>query len=253
MNEPCNKLYHYTSLATALEYILPRRKLLLNPLLKTNDPREYKSFVFSARYSESLNLEDLKKTNRQISNVLRADCKVLCFSIDHKDQFGFEYSRMWAHYGGNHMGVCLELDKAQFIDENKKIIDPKLIRPIKYDKLNFDDVISQQKEVDVNRLNMIGLSRYVKEVFRPEHLKYFYFTKNKEWKSEREVRVIHFSEETKNEYCSIQKSLRKIYLGVDFHDSYLPAISKFCNDNSIPIYRMEYTDNVRLTPHQINY
>ena len=149
--KPKNRLYHYTSLSTALEFILSKRELLLNPLRKTNDPREYKSFVFAAKYWANSDNGHTEQNNKEISRLLRDDCKVLCFSDDYENYFGYEYARMWAHYGDNHKGVCLELDKTQFIEENKNIIDPNLIKPIHYYKLEFKNIMSQQKQIDYAR------------------------------------------------------------------------------------------------------
>lgn len=73
-------LYHYCKLNTALEHILPAQKLRFNLLNKTNDPRENKSFVFA---SESWGpIPNSDERNEVISEMLRKDCKVICFSRD---------------------------------------------------------------------------------------------------------------------------------------------------------------------------
>jgi hypothetical protein len=113
--KPKNRLYHYCSFETSVKYILPELKLRLNPLVTTND---------------------------------QSACKVLCFSEDDPNYFGYESSRMWTSYGGNHKGICLEFDKNEFINENNP----------------------------------------------------------------------------SDEFCSIKKSLKNIYLGIDFEDENLQAI-----------------------------
>lgn len=245
-----NKLYHYTSLATALEFILPGFQLLLNPLENTNDPREYKSFVFATKQLDNPDYPTSKHDNERVSELLRDDCKVLCFSDDYENYFGYEYARMWAHYGDNHKGVCLELDKAQFLKENSDVIDPHLVKRLKYNNLDLNRINSLPL-LDYTKVTELGLARFLKKVFRPKHLEYLYFQKNEEWKSEREIRVMYFSSAKENEYCSIQESLTNIYLGVDFHDSYLPALFNLIDHKSIDIYRMEYSANVRLTAKPI--
>jgi hypothetical protein len=248
LTPPGNRIYHYCTLTTALEYIFPNRNLLLSPITKTNDPRENKSFVFAATFfHDDLQLNQLDARNKEISNALREDCKVLCFSEDTKHFFGFESSRMWAHYGGNHKGICLELDREEFIKENSGLIKEELFRKITYYELEPSKP-EEHKIVDHTIMKAIGMKRYLSEIFRPAHLEYLYFTKNKEWESEQELRLVHFSDNKQNEYCSIKNSLRNIFLGVDFHDSYLPSIINLCPN--IDISKLEYKE-VRLISSEI--
>ncbi|MFL5764924.1 MAG: DUF2971 domain-containing protein [Bacteroidia bacterium] len=245
---PGNRIYHYCKLSTAIEHILPNNQLLLSPIKNTNDPRENKSFVFGAQWwQDDFNIGKMNELNQEISNALRDDCKLMCFSEDYKHFWGYESSRMWAHYGDNHKGLCIELDKEEFLKENAGIIDPKLMRKINYYEFNIREPIIH-KTVDHTLLKKMGMQEYLREVFRPEHLEYLYFTKNKEWESEQELRLLHFSKNKANEYCSIKKSIRNIFLGVDFHDSYLPAITALCP--SIDISKLEYGD-VRLIPLEV--
>lgn len=88
----------------------------------------------------------------------------------------------------------------------------------------------------------------MQEDFRPKHLDYLYFTKNKEWESEQEIRLIHFSNKTGKEYCSIEKSLVNIFLGVDFHIGYLPSLVMLCPH--IHISKL-YFHGVQLLPKEI--
>ena len=49
--KPGDFLYHYTSLATAVEHIIPSQTLLLNPFRRLNDPREASGCTCSRRRS----------------------------------------------------------------------------------------------------------------------------------------------------------------------------------------------------------
>ncbi|MBS1977842.1 MAG: DUF2971 domain-containing protein [Bacteroidetes bacterium] len=235
-------LYHYCKLATAIEYILPAKRLLLNQLGKTNDPRENKDFVFAGLNISANEPFNLNEQNALITRELRRDCKLLCLCKDHSPFFGYELSRMWALYGDNHKGICIEFDIELFKKENASKIDVANFREIKYYRLDVTQPIVH-REVDYERVTRVGLAKYVREDFRPNNLEYLFFTKNKEWESEQEVRLLYFSDATENEYCSIAKSIRSIYLGVDFNHQYLPAIKATCQ--SIPIYQLDYRD-VRL-------
>lgn len=243
-----NRIYHYCKLQTAIEFILPPRQLLLSPLINTNDPRENKSFVFAAAYGPGSDFKDLNENNAEVSKLLRKDCKVMCFSQGHNHFFGYEYSKMWAHYGDGHKGICIQLDKEEFLKENSETISAEYMRKVNYKEFDPTKPHEGHKMVDYNSMKQVGNEQYLKEHFRKMHLDYLYFTKDKEWESEKETRLMHFSEKKENEYCSIQKSLKHIYLGVDFNDNYLPSIIALCPD--IPISKLEYTA-VRLTAKEM--
>ncbi len=237
--KPGNRIYHYCKLSTALNFILPEMKLLLNQIIKTNDPRENKDFNFAATYWSSDNSSKLNNRNKEISQLLREDCKVLCFSTDYKHFFGSNLSSMWAHYGDNHKGLCLELDRNEFIKENKDKIQKGYFKEMIYYEFNPKLPI-RHKMVDFTAVEDNNLKKYIKGDFRKKHLDYLYFTKNKEWNNEHEIRLIYFSNNDENEYCLIKKSLKNIHLGIDFEDKNLPIINTLANDKDI--YKMKYGD-----------
>lgn len=72
-------IYHYCKLDTALEFILPKMELLLNPIVKTNDPRENQDLSFISTYLNS-DEDFLKENSPTVSTQIREGCKVLCFS-----------------------------------------------------------------------------------------------------------------------------------------------------------------------------
>jgi len=235
--KPNNRLYHYRTFEVFVKYIAPELKLRLNSINKTNDPRENKHFNFASTSKKTI--PNLLNSNKKVSKILRQDCKVLCFSDDNVNYHGYEMSRMWAYYGENHKGICLEIDKHEFINENKEFINPNLLRKIRYKQQR---VHSEQKFINVDYTNIKKgeLEKYLKTTFRRKHLKHLFFTKNKEWQSEEEIRLIHFSNEIKDEYCSIKNSLKKIYLGVDFDEKKIPILIKLCPN--VNIYKLEYAE-----------
>ncbi|NOS90620.1 MAG: DUF2971 domain-containing protein [Cyclobacteriaceae bacterium] len=170
-----SKLYHYCKLSTAIEHILPTKRLLLNTLGRTNDPREKKSFVFAGSSMNASDLAHPTNWSSKISGEIRSDCKILCFCGDHSPYFGYELSRMWALYGENHRGVCIELDKGKFLEENQDKILKELFRPITYYTLDVSKPIIHRK-IDFDRINKIGLKEYVQNEFRPENIEYLFFT-----------------------------------------------------------------------------
>jgi len=240
-------LFYYCKLNVAIEFILAERRILLSPLIGTNDPREYKQFIFATVSDHKTKHEDLKETDNEVSRIIREDSKVICFSECYKDFFGYEYSKMWAHYGDNHRGICLRIDKNEFLKENSSIIDKSLLKSITYNEFNVRSPQEKHKEVDHIKMRKIGKDRYLKEIFRREYLDYLFFTKDKEWESEREVRLLHFGNPNGIEYCSIRNSLKEIHLGVDFVYNYLPSIKSLCPD--VEIKKMVYKGVRLLSRH----
>jgi hypothetical protein len=241
---PYNRLYHYRSLKTATEHILPKHKLRLGFLSDTNDPRENRDFIFSTVIENGVEIGNLAEKNKEVNRLLRADCKILSFSDDNENYYGYERSRMWVHYGESHKGICLELDKDEFLKENSDLINSDLLKPIRY----FEFKIREKYDhitVHYKTNNKEEHERYIKNDFRHEHLEHLYFTKNKEWDSEAEIRLIHFSNNPEYEFVSIKKSLKNIYVGVDFDEANLPKLTSVCPN--IDIYKLEFKE-VRMTP-----
>src|SRR5665647_929811 len=108
-------LYHYTSVDTALNYILKNRTLKFNPFNAVNDPREKKEWDISPFVRMGLNLE-LKQydaISREISDLLKSNAKMVCFCRDKDEAIGqwqpealfnrgFSKPNMWHHYGNEH-------------------------------------------------------------------------------------------------------------------------------------------------------
>jgi hypothetical protein len=164
-------IYHYCKLNTAIEHILCDKRLLLSPIKNTNDPRENKSFDFGAitEFTESIGgVGTLMNVNKEVSEILRRDCKVICFSEDHNSISGYQLSRMWALYGDNHKGFCIKLDKEAFLNENANLINPDFFRKVSYKDFN-PNLPAEKKWINHDSMNSMGIERYVLESFRPEH------------------------------------------------------------------------------------
>jgi hypothetical protein len=248
-NNPGNRLYHYTSFETLVFYILPQMRLLLNPIINTNDPRENKSYVFNtlclSKHAESLKSKLGDKSDEIISNYIRKGVKTLCFCEDNEYNewlWGCCLSGMWAHYGSNHQGICIELNKEKFIEENKQNIQIKFFEKINYVnlkpnaeksrlKFNFDDALSNS-----------GIKNYIKTNYRKENSKHLFFTKNLEWKFENETRLIYFSENKLKEYCSIKDSITNIYLGMNFNYDKLSVLKLLIKNSAVDLMKIEYRD-----------
>lgn len=237
-------IYHYTKLSTAIEHILSTKKLLLNSISRSNDPKEYKRLIFNRFVSRETfdKYPDTLKYEEQISKKLREGCKMICFSTGYnpssnkgRDFFpikGFALSTMWTHYGDNHRGVCIAIDKEKFINENPEYIQKKYFRVIKY----FELPEHNYPELDYEKLTKEGEEIYIEKI-KQKYFEFIFFSKSIEWNSEHEFRLIYSSESEQEEYCSIENSIVGVYLGLNANENYIPAIKALCNKQ---IYKMDF-------------
>lgn len=251
-----NFIYHFTRSEKAIFNIIPSGKLLLNSFEKTNDPREYKSFGFGSingDFDETNLISEFVAEQDRISKLIKKDCKVLCFCEDYftEDEWwdGFNLPRMWAQYGDNHRGICLEIDKQKFIEENKDILESDLtfFESIHYTNRDHYPFVEFDKYRKQGEL-------YLRDFIRANY-KYLFFQKNKDWETEHEIRLIHFNNSEKK-FCSIKNSLRRIITGIDFDKDRLRILAKISEgfklsaadyDNGVIKifnYRAEYLDEL---------
>lgn len=125
------KIYHYTRLSTAIEFILPSMTLRTNFLNKMNGPKENQKWSFGgvnvpyeSLYPE-INLNPNKDAAHfdsmyQLGEDIKSKLQAICFVYTDKYN-GYENEMMWAQYAENHCGVCLEIDTDLFLEENKDI------------------------------------------------------------------------------------------------------------------------------------
>lgn len=90
------RLYHMTSLKTAINFILPERRMRLSRFETLNDPFELKSIKFEGPRGRHILKKVLEHFNDNVG--------LLCM-VKH-----WESPIMWAHYTENHHGVCLGFD-----------------------------------------------------------------------------------------------------------------------------------------------
>lgn len=125
----------------------------------------------------------------------------------------------------------------------KKIL-PGYFKEIDYYEFDISKPLIH-KSIDFDRIREIGLVKYIRNEFRPNNIDYLFFTKNHEWESEHEFRLIYFSDLIENEYCDIKTCIENIFLGIDFDENYLPSIN-----GKAPNINIESLDfkGVRLVP-----
>ena len=232
-------LYHYTKAETAIRKILPDKVLLMNFLANMNDPKENLTHVINV--NESINQWKNGVSNYQeflLAHKIRDGVRLSSFSTDREFLVegrmqklkGYEFQKMWSMYGQNFEGVCFEIDKNIFIEENESLIKShKIIKnKVEYKTYQFIDIPTPLQGVDLSKnknhrtptLSEFWENLKEDERFINERL----FTKNIDWEGESEYRFITLSNDSDSIYLSMQKSLTKVILGLNFSKHLLPSI-----------------------------
>ena len=234
------KIYHYTKLNTAIEFILPSMSLRTNFLSKMNGPKENQKWAFGGinvpyetLYSTTdsntdahrVHFDSMYKFGEEIKSKIQAICFV------YSDVYnGYENEMMWAQYTENHKGVCLELDTELFIKENSHI------NIFKFQNINYE--LKEDEWVYWNR-NLSkdqNIDQFIKRNF--ENL---FLSKSHYWEKEYERRLLIVA----NDYyhLNIKESLTGIYYGLSTNFNYDVAIQQFIDPVKTKRYRVYFEDN----------
>ena len=248
--------FHYTSADTA-EKILSSGELWLAPFTSTNDPRENAQWhvdftwpVDGGRPPERLlNLsgEVCARVDETLDRHFRQGAVLSCFCLDRQPyedsaagtffHRGWARARMWEQYGEKHHGACLVFDHHEFlelVDTHRPVeegsffshlevryIDAPLKIPVPLEAAIADDLIGKLNELQVRD----GIAEHV------------YFTKNRDWESESEYRIVCVRWDPPSEELgmpvpiSFGRSLKAIVLGQDFEMAASTGLSRFLDQH----------------------
>jgi len=206
------KIYHYTKFETFTSYILPEMRLRFNPFSGCNDPFEF--FIsceiginsFTIQYYQEL----ANEYNRQLEKY-----KFICYSKDKDSRHpnGFKLSTMWAHYGQNHDGICIELDSKK-LDYSQFKKDTIIRKSVRYSRKNSIGTINSHfPEMNINETIEDYIRRGILNSVKAWESSSL-FTKLPDWRIEKEYRVVYKSNDKKFEYLDISKAITSVYLGV---------------------------------------
>ncbi|MFN3771737.1 DUF2971 domain-containing protein [Cloacibacterium normanense] len=236
-----SKIYHYTKLSTAIEFILPSMRLRTNFLSKMNGPKENQKWNFGSInvpyetiYPELHSKLDKNlfhfKSMEKLGEEIKSKIQAICFSNSDEYQ-GYINEMMWAQYAENHMGICLEIDTELFLEENKEIEIFKF-QNINYNPKKDDAWIFWNNNLSIEE----NIENYIKRNFES-----LFLSKSHYWEKEYEKRLLVM----KNDYCyfKIKNSLTGIYYGLFTNHNYDIAIQQFINPNMTKIYKVYFEGN----------
>ena len=257
-------IYHYTSLNTAMEWILPSRRLRFSSFMNVNDP--FEKVTRSIGYwfkgiDTSDNDRVLEYKNYDLANSIRLnDSKLLCFSQnDEKIKFsgstyidrnkyyrtGFFKPRMWAQYGGNNRGVCLAISRDELAKEIKNTYsDFTMYRS----QVNYSDAIDENREAHKIRINpseIIDFRKYYIEEHIKNNRQQLFFNKNSDWKDEKEYRYLIITEGKDNDYyVDISNCIRGVFCGIEFPDVYMESLKSLTKYLEVDVFKLYINDGM---------
>jgi len=234
------KIYHYTKLSTAIEFILPAMTLRTNFLDKMNGPKENQKWTFGGvnvpyetLYSElnyetdsnKAHFDSMYKFGEDVKSKIQATCFVYSDIYE-----GYENEMMWAQYSDNHRGVCLEIDTDLFLEENSQL------DIFKFQNVNYQPKKNEWVHWNRNLSKDDNIEQYIKRNFQNLLL-----SKSHYWEKEYEKRLLILA----NDYCNlnIKESLTGIYYGLSTHYGYDLAVQQFIDQNRTKIYKVYFEDN----------
>ena len=204
---------------------IPNPKLL-------NDPNEG-YLDFSEFYKELAELEKDypgSERTRNIRRLLKEECEeVGVFSLS-------KYCTiecLWSYYANGHKGFCIEYDLSKLMKSLK--IDCDFPIEVTYksnrDSINFDE------------------TEDLLEHKRKAFIRYFHFTKSKEWEQEQEIRIVTYNQ---GYYDITEDCIKAIYFGKRCSDENISLTKNTLKGFNIKYYKMDFkTDNFGMIYKQI--
>jgi len=197
-------LFHYTS-AESLKAILVSGNIRLNTMDRMNDPRERKDWVARDLVVPEGTLDwsmlaEQGAVADEPNRLLRLGARIACFTKE-REPFpgadpdalfhrGWARARMWHQYAAKHTGACLVFDMTKLVttvDSARKYVDGDVFstnsvlytdKPLRLPLSGaFTNVAAIQSALD----DLTSDGKQIADLF---------FTKNTDWQSEDEVRIL---------------------------------------------------------------
>ncbi|WP_046755506.1 DUF2971 domain-containing protein [Kordia jejudonensis] len=245
-------LYHYTSLTTAIEHILPTHSLRLSPLSSVSDPMEnnipipwFSSFGYSndcERLTSNIDGNSISKKVKKYYESLRQLCLCRNAKIDFEgqymgvfepiDHFGFSKPRMWDQYGDKYKGICIALSRTKLEKQLSAEFD---IINVKYHKSDFFRTNLDNSSIDLNQVEKLGEEAYLESKLKSELKKIG--EKHNDYRDENECKVI-ISSENNYEFINISECIQAIFITDKLNYVYESLLKSMANDFNVPLIKL---------------
>lgn len=248
-------VFHYTSMNTAIEYILHTKSLKLSPRLKSIDPIEnlqnFISYSISGRAAENDFFknefeEKSAKINKSLKELIK-QAKQVCFCMNPPinpsegihmvlpaEKYGFLKPRMWDQYGDNYRGVCLSFSKRKLIEQHDELKGE--IDYIKYSELRTNHI-----SIDSSILDKLGETAYKETLIK--RLSSSFLLKHIDYSGESEYRMFSFNEYDQA-FINITESLNGIIASsVSLSPFALENLRKYSNEFGVPLIFVTFNNS----------
>jgi hypothetical protein len=228
-------LFHYTTAATALDYILRDATLRLSPPSRMNDPFESDPHLVNLRGDLGEDRPDVMQVIQDASQLLRERCRLTCLALSGPHEWssligygdGYTRARMWTQYADGHRGVCLAFDQDRLREAVRETAKAKGLTlyeaPIRY---LAQDERSILIELPIERA-VQDLPPLIEDVF-PGVVAGLYFSKAWDWSTESEYRFLLHGHAAEDEYVDISRALTGVFCGASFPERRLDDLRARC-------------------------
>lgn len=207
-------LFKYKS-TDHIEDVIINKRLWCSKYDALNDPMEW-AFVSKDNYNTVIEV---------LNRLKKEDYRICCLSKSR------QYGLMWAMYGDEHRGVCIEveIDGITEYSPNNQITNKKWVyKDVEYDK--------EPPNIETQSCNIETVL----------------FKKSKQWEHEQEVRFIKkLTNEEDKMYFPIK--INKIYLGRRMDKDKAENIKKICNAFKVKYVDLSEQENEHLVNYWNNY
>lgn len=197
-------LYHYMK-ADHLESVLRNGELWLGPWTRLNDPRERKSWTADDLVMPAVgvgldSLEAQQAVEDEVDRVLRRGARLACFTQDGaptagaaSDTYfhrGWGRAAMWDRYADEHRGVCLVFDQVELLSRVEESVPDRDGNIRTWGSVRYVDAPLYVPVAGA--FKSVGDLRVALDEMTSQHgvVNDLYMTKNRDWESEREFRVV---------------------------------------------------------------
>lgn len=198
-------IYHYTSMQTAIEYILHTNKLMFSQRKQSKDPIENiidlnGMHVWSAYPTADFDkLQKYQPEHEQILTELQLRLQQavqICFcknSMENakKDDelhplefYGFMKPRMWDQYGDSYKGVCIAFSREKIQATTSDVIT----KDIKY--VHYKELMENIVSVRLDEIELQGYDKYLQTC--SNQIDQSFFIKHLDYSGENEYRLLGF-------------------------------------------------------------
>lgn len=248
-----NTLFHYTSLDTFMNHILPSKQLKLGKIIDSRDPYEYRAFkarLFEDdKLHEDIGFLDFLKAARN----LKLNSQYLCLCMPNCKhigdyyymRWGYDRPKVWESYGDKHQGVCVAMNKDKLLSvfEGKRFCTR--CGQLSHGEIVYKDIVCRS-----DALKHRSLKSYFREVghfsqaaFLEEFKQEFFFQKDYDYQDENEYRLTYITSKVQEDMkIDISKSVNALYFGDKVESSFIEFYKELIKKEfpSIKLYQVQW-------------